>query len=531
MIAVTPALATDNPGFSGRIRRLVTGGIASGIAAKDATLWGPDATPEASIRLGWTDDAATMADFVGELVQFREDLQQRGIDRVVLCGMGGSSLAPEVIATRSGFPLTILDSTHPDQVKKALETDLAKTLVVVSSKSGTTVETATARAAFAEAFTAAGLEPTGHMVIVTDPGSPLHREAEEAGYRVFVADPTVGGRFSALTAFGLVPSALAGMDVSPLLSDASAARQAMVDDSDTNPAIVLAAAMANPDAPYLAIVPDSSSLAGLGDWVEQLVAESTGKDGKGALPVVLSGQDDPLLASRPGDVVFIGVTAGSEPIPGCHHTVSGSLGEQFVVWQWATAMAGYLLGLNPFDQPDVESAKSAARNLLTARPEAQSSDFRDRGVEVSSHNATVFPDQGLDGVWQSVVEWAGSDGYIALHIYADREADVDWWSVRDSLCEASKRPVTLGFGPRFLHSTGQFHKGGIPRGVFVQIEVQPTADVAIPGFPYSFGQLIDAQSAGDRHVLASRGAPVVNLRVSDAAGVRALVSSAEHRVG
>jgi glucose-6-phosphate isomerase len=528
MIGVSASIPGDER-FVARAKRLATAQIASGLSAKDSTLWGPEATAEASIRLGWTDDASGVVDLVETLSHFRNELEARGVSRVVLCGMGGSSLAPEVIATRQGLPLTILDSTHPDQVNKALATDLASTVVVVSSKSGTTVETATARVAFEDAYRQAGLDPIGHIVIVTDPDSPLHQEAVEGGYRVFLSDPTVGGRFSALTAFGLVPTALVGADVSTLVREASGAREVMTHNTAENPAILLASAMSDPAKPFLAIVPDGTTLPGFGDWVEQLVAESTGKDGVGVLPVVVSGANDPLLRARPKDVVFVGVTGGGDAVPGCDFTVSGLLGEQFVVWQWATAMAGFLLDINPFDQPDVESAKSAARSLLTNRPEPSLPDFTEAGVEVSALQAHLFPDDGLSGVWRSVGEWAGSDGYIALHVYADRETDIDWWGARDKLCESTSRPVTLGFGPRFLHSTGQFHKGGTPCGVFVQIEVSPTLDVEIPGYPFSFGQLIAAQAAGDRQVLADRGRPVVTLRVSDEAGLIALLASVESR--
>lgn len=501
------------------IGQLVAERVPSRIQAKDDSVWGPEAAHEASIRLGWAVDPSPMATLVDQVVTLRHDMNSRGIDRVVLCGMGGSSLAPEVIATRIGLPLTILDSTHPDQVHRALSRPLAKTAVVVASKSGTTVETATARAAFEHAFIDAGLNPIDHMVFVTDPGSPLDQEATAAGFRVFHADPTVGGRFSALTAFGLVPTTLAGADTATLIRDAAGVVSVCGGDEATNPAVVLGAALANPARPFALIVPDSSSLPGLGDWVEQLVAESTGKDKKGVLPVVVPDAQHPSVTDAPHDVLLIGVSATSTEVPGTHLTVTGSLGEQFVVWQWATAMAGFLLHINPFDQPDVESAKSAARSLLEQRPESAEPSFTEAGIDVSSLHLDLDPSAGLAGVWRSVVERAGTDGYIALHVYADREAPGPWDELQASLAATSHRPVTLGFGPRFLHSTGQFHKGGTPSGTFVQIEVTPSQHVAIPGYPFGFAELIDAQSAGDRQVLASRGLPVVTLRVTDSAAV------------
>ena len=513
----------SNTSIADAVAQLVAHSVPSRIRTHDDSVWGPEAAHEASIRLGWTVDPSPMSVLIDQLVALRDDMRSRGISRVVLCGMGGSSLAPEVIATRNGLPLTILDSTHPDQVHRALSGNLAETAVVVASKSGTTVETATARVAFEQAFTDAGLTPTDHMVFVTDPGSPLDREVTAAGFRVFHADPTVGGRFSALTAFGLVPTTLVGADTATLLSDASGVVAVCGEDDVANPAALLGAALADTSKPFAVIVPDSSSLPGLGDWVEQLVAESTGKDGKGVLPVVVSGPNHSLVTHAPDDVLLIGVSATNTNVPGTHLTVTGTLGEQFVVWQWATAMAGFLLHINPFDQPDVESAKSAARSLLEQRPEAAEPSFTEAGIDVSSLNLDLDPTAGLAGVWESVVEHAGTDGYIALHVYADRETQGPWEELATALTAESTRPVTLGFGPRFLHSTGQFHKGGTPSGTFVQIEVVPTRSLDIPGYPFGFAELIDAQSAGDRNVLASRGLPVVTLRVSDQAALGLLV--------
>ena len=509
--------------FADAVEQLVSHNVPSRIRSQDDSVWGPEAAHEASVRLGWTVDPSPMLALIDEVVSLRDEMTSRGIKNIVLCGMGGSSLAPEVIATRNGLPLTILDSTHPDQVERALSGPLAQTAVVVASKSGTTVETATARAVFEQAFLDAGLVPTDHMVFVTDPGSPLDQEVAQGGFRVFHADPTVGGRFSALTAFGLVPTTLAGADTGTLVREAAGVVSACGADDASNPAVVLGAALANPSTPFAVIVPDSSSLPGLGDWVEQLVAESTGKDGTGVLPVVVSSATHPTVTDAPQDVLLIGVSETDTAVDGAHLTVTGSLGEQFVVWQWATAIAGFLLHLNPFDQPDVESAKSAARSLLEQTPESTEPGFIESGVEVSSLHLDLDPTAGIAGVWQSVVERAGTDGYIALHVYADREATGPWEELSTALATASHRPVTVGFGPRFLHSTGQFHKGGRPSGTFVQIEVVPTHHLAIPGYPFGFGELIDAQSAGDRQVLAARGLPVVTLRVTDSAAVSLLV--------
>lgn len=514
------------PSIAGRLNQLVDNSIARRIADKDDSVWGPEASDEASQRLGWVNDPAALVDLVAELVDLRAKLTARGIDRVVLCGMGGSSLAPEVIATRNGLPLIILDSTHPDQVARVVDGPLEKTVVVVASKSGTTVETATTRAAIEHRYRERGLDPTSHMFFVTDPDSPLDHDATAAGFRVFRANPTVGGRFSALTAFGVVPATLAGADTQQLITDASRAIAVVSADGDANPAARLAASLCDPARPFVALLPDGASLPGMGDWVEQLIAESTGKDGVGVLPVVLGSPTDSHLDSSPSDVLFIGVTSDNRDVPGAHLSVTGSLGEQFVIWQWATAMAGYLLHINPFDQPDVESAKSAARSLLTDRSVAAVSAFSEAGISVSGLNCDIDTNGGLRGVWETVVSRARHDGYLSLHVWADREAGVDWDALRSQLVVRSGRPVTVGFGPRFLHSTGQFHKGGWPSGVFIQIEVPATTTQSIPGYPYDFAQLIDAQSAGDRRVLASRGLPVVTFRVVDEAALGALFASA-----
>jgi glucose-6-phosphate isomerase len=239
---------------------------------------------------------------------------------------------------------------------------------------------------------------------------------------------------------------------------------------------------------------------------------------------VLADSSELASGGVPSDAIVVELTSTADLASGEFPSVAGSLGEQFVVWQWATAMAGYLLGTNPFDQPDVESAKSAARNLLSDTPEAPSPAFIESGVTVSSHHLELDSTDRLAGLWQKVSDRA-RHGYIALQVYANRENSAQWQRLRRILAARSQRPVTLGFGPRFLHSTGQFHKGGRPSGVFVQVEVTAGQDLEIPDFPFGFGTLIDAQSAGDRQVLAERGLPIVTLRVSDEAALQALLGS------
>lgn len=523
-MASTVMLQSEMLSLSQRHRdALAEHNIPSGIASRRSTLWGPEATEEASKRLGWTSDPLLMLPLVDEVEKLRERFAARGMTHFVLCGMGGSSLAPEVICARDKVSLTILDSTHADQVRGAFPEDVSSTVVIVASKSGTTIETATTRAYFEERCRQAGLDPREHIVIVTDPGSPLDRETRERGYTVFNADPEVGGRFSALTAFGLVPSTLAGADTRSLLHEASTLWSQLAEDSLENPAVMLAGALSVHGRGHAVLSP-ASHLPGLGDWIEQLVAESTGKDGVGVLPVVVGKSTAPEVIHRVPDCVVIdlGNEAASWDV-----RVSATLGAHFLLWEWATAMVGYLLGINPFDQPDVESAKEAARGLLDARPDDLTPDLVIDGIEVYAQNVDLSEVDSLARVWSTIAGLVGSEGYLAVHLYVDRSRESEGARFRDLLATALHRPVTLGYGPRFLHSTGQFHKGGRPSGVFLQVSVPAESDLEIPGYPFTFSQLITAQQAGDRAVLASRGYPVVALRLANTEQWRSVVRSAE----
>lgn len=355
------------------VEKLVGDGVAPKLAAQDDRLWGPDAQPEASKRLSWVTLHDTSRPLVDRLAALRRDLHGDGVDRVVLAGMGGSSLAPEVIChTRSGstvggeHPLIVLDTTDPEQVSDALAGDLSRTVLVVSSKSGSTVETDSQRRVFEQLFEAGGIDAASRIVVVTDPGTGLADLGVERGYRAVVeADPGVGGRYSALTAFGLVPSALAGVDVGGLLDEAAAAAPALERDAADNPAIALAAALAaahGAGAEKVVLADSGSGLVGFGNWAEQLIAESTGKQGVGLLPVVVEDVDAPGFADHGADAtaVAIGPAAGAAQI-----AVTGTLGGQFLLWEYAIALAGRLIGINPFDQPDVESA---SRPRATCHP-------------------------------------------------------------------------------------------------------------------------------------------------------------------
>ncbi|HWH01446.1 MAG TPA: glucose-6-phosphate isomerase, partial [Pilimelia sp.] len=550
------------------------------LAAKDPTLWGPAAEEVAKVRLGWVDTAARSRELLPKLAELRAELAD--LDRVVLAGMGGSSLAPEVIARTTGARLTVLDTTDPQQVRRAIygpdagpgsaaagtpvgfgaagaaagaaggagaegsggpdpaaAERLRRTVVVVSSKSGSTVETDSHRRAFLQAFLDAGLTPAEagrHFVVVTDPGSPLEATAREMGACVLTADPEVGGRYSALTAFGLVPAALAGVDVVELLDQAEALAESLGREAD-NPALALGAALgaaATSGRDKVALVDDGTGIVGLGDWAEQLIAESTGKEGVGILPVVVEAPDAPGATGAP-DVLTVTVGGALPPgsVPGGgvrpDLAVNGPLGAQFLAWEYATAVASRVLGIEPFDQPNVAESKENTARILAAGAPQEAPSFTAGAV-------AAYAPEGAPGDLPGLLRWlvrqTGADGYLAVMAYLDRDADAAVARLRPLLAAASGRPVTFGWGPRFLHSTGQYHKGGPQVGAFLQVTGEVGDDLPVPGRAYTFGQLQAAQAAGDRQALAGRGRPLVRLHLRDrAAGAAQLVEAARPRPG
>ncbi len=508
------------------IDSLVEDRIATRIFAKDHTLWGPDAESESAIRLGWVEAATVSQALVGDILELRDALRAEGVTRIVLCGMGGSSLAPEVIAGTAGVELTVLDSTDPEQVSAALNERLAETAIVVSSKSGSTVETDSQRRVFEKAFNDAGIDAKSRIVIVTDPGSPLDKASREAGYRaVFNADPNVGGRFSALTAFGLVPCGLAGVDIQAFLDEAEEAAEILNEDSADNIGLALGVALGgtSPLRNKVVIAEDGSGIVGFADWAEQLIAESTGKLGTGVLPVV-AGPASPEALNGAEDVLVIRLVGADADVELRENEVAiaGGLASQMFVWEFATAVAGRLLGINPFDQPDVEAAKVAARGLLDARPEPTPAAFTDGAVEVRGGGWLGSASTVSEAV-QALLSQLGTDGYLSVQAYLDRISHAPLEGIRDELAAVSGRPVTFGWGPRFLHSTGQFHKGGPAIGVFLQVTAASSTDLDIPERPFTFGQLIAAQATGDAQVLEGHGRPVLRLHLTErAAGVAQL---------
>jgi glucose-6-phosphate isomerase len=519
---------------------LVAEGVPAALAAGDPSLWGARSQAEATIRLGWLNLPLTSRELLPEIVNLVEKAQAEGLDHVVLAGMGGSSLASEVICATEDVPLTVLDTTDPHQVRRALEDRLERTLVVVSSKSGGTIETDSHRRIYEKAFTDAGIDPADRIVVVTDPGSPLEQTAIESGYQVILADLNVGGRYSALSAFGLVPSALAGAEVKKLLDDAAAVRPLLA-QSEGNPGLDLGALLG---AQYLAgrdkliLLDNLAEINGLPDWIEQLIAESTGKQGKGILPVV--GAE----AAEADAQYTVNIGRDGEPY------VDGPLGAQFLVWEYATAIAGRVLGIDPFDQPNVAESKENTARILDEAGDgplpAGTPVLTDGPVEV--YGDLPGNPKDLADVLTWLLQSVHERGYLAIMAFLDREAAFDAATVGDAsfeeLTEAwasadvatlralldyrTDRPVTFGWGPRFLHSTGQFHKGGPPVGSFLQITGAVTDDIEVPGRPYTLGRLQLAQALGDLRALTSRGRPAVRLHLTDrVAGVRHLLSVAE----
>jgi glucose-6-phosphate isomerase len=521
-LAVTTTLDLSVP-----LQNLQGADIPAKLAAKDPSLWGPEAVEEASIRLGWVDTFARSRALLPQLEAVKTQLRDDAIDHVVLAGMGGSSLAPEVICRTLDVPLTVLDTTDAGQIRAAVEDRLESTVIVVSSKSGGTVETESIRRAYAQAFTDAGIKNVGrHFVIVTDPGSPLEQLGKAMQATIFLADPDVGGRYSALTAFGLVPAALAGVNVTELLDQAEELAASIAADPPDNPALLLGAALSS--RPTISIAEDGSGIVGLGDWAEQLIAESTGKNGTGVLPVVMESVAAPgarasqVLTTVVGGSRAAGLASGSRLTPP-DVQVSGPLGAQFLVWELATAYAGRLLEIDPFNQPNVAESKDNTKSILDTGAPDEEPAFTDAAVAVYGTQAAT-----LSGALGELAAQLPGDGYLAIMAYLDREADSAVAELRSLIADQVAAPVTFGWGPRFLHSTGQFHKGGRPTGVFLQITAETTHDLEVPGRPYTFAVLQAAQAAGDRRALTDRDRPLLRLHLLDrAAGIAQLLAAAK----
>jgi glucose-6-phosphate isomerase len=479
------------------------------LANKDANTWGTAAAKEAAVRLNWIDLDESSRQLLPILDAVAAKF--RDCENLVLCGMGGSSLAPEVIAKTYGKEIFILDSTDPNYLSHALTGSPEKLLIIVSSKSGSTIETASQRAFFEDYLRKAKLDPTAHMLFVTDPDSPLDIDVKAKGFTVINADPKVGGRFSALTAFGLTPASLMGVDASILLDQAGDARAQLTSD----PAVVLDVAylLLTQNHQYLGFTDLGSHFPGLSDWIEQLIAESTGKDEKGRLPIATEN----FKKAEGGGAFSIAFAQGAQL------SVSAELGEHFLFWEWVTALMGAALNVDPFNQPNVTEAKEATSAVLVEwdnkLPQLTAASV-DEQIEIFGDGNT------LTAALKNLIATTDSDGYIAVMAYLDRRDDAAISEIRSILSEKSGRPVSFGWGPRFLHSTGQFHKGGQQNGSFLQITGAISQDFEVPGREFTFGTLLMAQAVGDFRALGTRKYPLLRLNLLErSAGITQLLSA------
>ena len=474
------------------------------ISAKDHSIWGENT--EAKTRMGWVDLPTKSRDLLPQLDALSAWARSKNLTEIVLCGMGGSSLAPEVIAATYGKRLTILDSTDPAQILNAVPKELAKSVIVIGSKSGSTIETKSHFAFFVDLLTKANLLPADHIVIITDPNTPLDKIARHEGYRVINANPDVGGRFSALSAFGLVPAALIGVDISILLDDAQEAL--LTFNQDKSPASVIAALLFSSTEQIVNFCDTKSSTPGLSDWIEQLIAESTGKNQVGRLPVVIesaeSGINNLTIGFADGDFDLI---------------VEATLGEHFILWEWVTSLLCYLLKVDPFNQPNVTEAKDRTSIILTEITEGK---FKFEMPVFEDNEIAVYSNRDIKNL-SDFLQLPIS--YFAVMAYLTRGTENEITKLRSTISNKTNKPTTFGWGPRFLHSTGQFHKGGQQNGAFIQITADSQVDVHIPNQTYSFAQLIMAQALGDAKALTERDLPLIRLHLKNrSAGITKLLS-------
>ena len=529
--------------------------------ARDASLWtnGPEAK-----WLAWLDIVAERLEHVDELEAFQQDVQKAGFQHVLLLGMGGSSLGPEVFGKtfgkRAGWPeLHVLDSTDPQQIH-TFETavDLSKTLVIVSSKSGGTLEPNILKAYFwARMQAAVGGDKAGqHFVAITDPGSHMQKVAEDDGFRkIFYGNPEIGGRYSVLSNFGLVPAACIGIDVRGFLGSAQTMVQACSPGTppSANPGVVLGTIMgeAQKAGHDKVTIIASPGIADLGAWLEQLIAESTGKLGRGLVPIdneTLTGPDgygkDRLFAylhaddaADPAqDAAVSALEKAGHPVVRVAISGHQEIGQQFFLWEFATAVAGSIIGIDAFDQPDVEASKIKTRELTDAvtktgklPDEAPFATFGDAKLFADEKNAAALKGGDLVEVLQAHFKRAHAGDYVGILAYVERNPEhiAQIQKLRLLVRDRTHLAVAAEFGPRFLHSTGQAYKGGPNSGVFLQITADDRADLAVPGETYTFSVVKAAQARGDFGVLAERDRRALRIHLgSDVTGGLATLTEA-----
>ena len=525
---------------------------------RDYTVWKP-VPADISNRLGWLDIAKVMKQNVGRMAALVKAVRDDGYTHALLMGMGGSSLAPEVFRKTFGvfeghLDLAVLDSTDPGAVlAHAQNLDLSRTLFIVSTKSGGTVETLSFfKFFYSRVAKAVGMDDAGkHFVAITDLGSKLAHLAERHNFRqTFINDSNIGGRYSALSYFGLVPAALVGVDINTLLDRAIAMMDACSAEDD-NPAAGLGAAMGNlalAGRDKLTLI-TSPQIAAFGAWAEQLIAESTGKEGKGILPVdnETLGEPDVYVEDRlfaylrldgddTHDAAMQGLINACQPVVQIDLQDKYDLGGEFFRWEMATAVAGHFLGVNPFDQPNVESAKVLAREMVAAYMKegdlpAMTPKLEEDGITVYS----IFTEDSPGDMLNSFLEQAGPGDYVTIQAYVQptEETDAALQEFRIRLRDRLKVATTSGYGPRFLHSTGQLHKGDAGRGLFIQFTSDNEQDAFIPdeagvtASSMSFGVLKSAQALGDLQALLNAWRRVIrfHLGMDVVGGLKRLMES------
>ncbi|MBA2526888.1 MAG: bifunctional transaldolase/phosoglucose isomerase, partial [Pyrinomonadaceae bacterium] len=558
---LTASLGKYDDGVSTAIKEADKGDVIRRIWRKDASLWKEDPSHQKTIKnaLGWLTVPDLMIGVEDDLIAFADRIRGvREFKHLMLCGMGGSSLCPEVLrqtfGPQGGYPeLLVLDSTDPDAFCDiADQIDITKCLFVISSKSGTTTEPLVFYKYWYDQVSKRKENPGECFVAVTDPGTLMEQMATQDKFkRIFLNPADIGGRYSALSYFGMVPAALMGLDIKKLLdrSERIVHSCASVVPAADNPGARLGAIMgecARAGRDKLTIVADPK-ISSLGLWVEQLIAESTGKEGKGIVPVAgetlgppsVYGDDRLFVSIAVGkldgqtDVKLKALEAAGHPVVYRTLTDLYDLGEEFFLWEIATAFAGYRLGINPFDQPNVQESKDATKELLEKF--ANEGKLHEQPVLVSDGTLRVHADDKTVAVLpsSSVLEAlrahlarAGAGDYIALLNYIEEtpENESIIQQMRTHLRDATRCATTTGYGPRFLHSTGQLHKGGPDTGVFIQVTAPDRTDLSIPNQPYTFSTLKQAQALGDFRSLASRGrrAIRVDLGADTTAGLRRL---------
>ena len=537
-----------------------SGGIVKRIWRKDASLWKPDEANQKIIKnsLGWLLLPDEMIGVADELIEFSDLIRRRNFRQVMVCGMGGSSLCPEVLAQtfgpQPGYPeLLVLDSTDPDVLAAyADRIEIEHCLFIIASKSGTTTEPSVFCKFWYDQLSNRAANPGENFVAITDPGSPLVDTAAELGFqRVFLNQADIGGRYSALSYFGMVPAALMGIDLKRLLDGAKQMAQlcAAVMPAADNPGLQLGTFIgecARSGRDKLTLVPDEK-IASLGLWIEQLIAESTGKEGKGILPVAGEPLGGPAVYGK--DRIFVSVSSGTisqgmksklDALAAAGHPVAYrqltdlyDLGAEFFLWEFATACAGWRLGINPFDQPNVQESKDATKELLSTfvsqgRLPQQSPLVTENELTLFAEGNTrkVLPATSVLDALRAHLATVKQGDYIALLNYIEETPEIEarLQEIRTFLRDATKCATTSGYGPRFLHSTGQMHKGGPDTGVFFQITAKDENDFPVPGEPYSFSILKQAQALGDFRSLSAHGRRAVRVDLGDnaLAGLRRL---------